>query len=135
MRSIIINFLNLLIFGNTGKYLSLPGTLEILGNIGKYLVILINTIQYWEIRDNICQYYLISTNVKKGKYLTTTGNICWTTLGIPKRYKYKNIGHYVSISPKENCNSCSRSYCTIFCYFVHHIRQYSMTIFFYIWQC
>ena len=43
-------------FGSSGKYFALPGILEILGNIWKYLPILINTIQYWDIRDNICQY-------------------------------------------------------------------------------
>ena len=38
-------------FGSSGKYFALPGILEILGNIGKYLPILINTIQYWDIRQ------------------------------------------------------------------------------------
>ena len=49
--------LYLLIFGDTGIHFALPGTLEILDNIGKYLAILIDTIQYWDKRDNICQYW------------------------------------------------------------------------------
>ena len=49
-------FPNNKILGNAGKYLGLPETLEIMGNIGKYLSILSNIGQYWEIRDNICKY-------------------------------------------------------------------------------
>ena len=46
-----------MIFDNSGKYHALPGTLEIFCNIGKYLAILIKTIQYWDMRDNIYWYW------------------------------------------------------------------------------
>ena len=55
---------------NTVKYFALPGTLEILDNIGKYLAILIHQlIILGHKRQHLTK--LVSTNFKNGQYLAT----------------------------------------------------------------